>query len=88
MIGARRYEYSGGSNAAERLYQVPKLARNSNYQMCLHSPETYFEGMRHSFVKVNSIKLALKDYSSFDSPRYDCILFMSLTKLNGECFAA
>ena len=27
-------------------------------------------------------------YSSFDSPRYDCILFMSLIKLNGESFAA
>ena len=41
-----------------------------------------------SLVKVTSDNLALKDYSSFDSPRYDCILFMSLIKLNGECFAA
>ena len=41
-----------------------------------------------SLVKVNSENLALKDYSSFDSPRYDCVLFMSLIKLNGKCFAA
>ena len=39
-------------------------------------------------VKVNSEMLALKDYSSFDSPRYDCVLFVSLIKLNGESFAA
>ena len=41
-----------------------------------------------SLVKVNSENLALKDYSSFDSPRYDCVLFVSLILLNGECFAA
>ena len=41
-----------------------------------------------SLVKVNIENLALKDSSSFDSPRYDCVLFMSLIKLNGECFAA
>ena len=41
-----------------------------------------------SLVKVNSQILALKDYSSFDSPRYDCVLFMSLIKLNGESIAA
>ena len=40
-----------------------------------------------SVVKVNSENLALKDYSSFDSPRYDFVLFMSLIKLNSECFA-
>ena len=88
MVGARSYKYSGGSNAAERLNQVPKLAHNSNYQICLHSPETYFEGMSQSLVKVNSIKLALKDYTSFDSPRYDCVLFLSLIKLNGESIAS
>ena len=27
-------------------------------------------------------------YSSFDSSRYDCVLFVSLMLLNGECFAA
>ena len=41
-----------------------------------------------SLVKVNNEYLALKGYSSFDSPRYDCVLFMSLILLNGECFAA
>ena len=41
-----------------------------------------------SIVKVNSEILPLKDYSSFDSARYDCILFMSLVKLNGESIAA
>ena len=41
-----------------------------------------------SLVKVNSENLPLKDYSSFDSPRYDCVLFVSLIKLNGECIAA
>ena len=44
--------------------------------------------MSQSLVKVHSENLPLKDYSSFDSTRYDCILFMSLIKLNGECFAA
>ena len=38
--------------------------------------------------QVNSENLALKDYSSLKSPRYDCVLFMSLILLNGECFAA
>ena len=32
--------------------------------------------------------LALKNHSSFDSPRYDCVLFVSLIRLNGESFAA
>ena len=41
-----------------------------------------------SLVKVNNENLALKEYSSFNSPRYDCVLFMSLILLNGECFAA
>ena len=41
-----------------------------------------------SIVKVNSENLALKDHSPFDSPRYDCVLFVSLIKLNGESFAA
>ena len=41
-----------------------------------------------SLVKLKSEILALKDYLSFDSPRYDCVLFMSLIMLNGECFAA
>ena len=41
-----------------------------------------------SLGKVNNENLALKDYSSFDSPRYDCVLFMSLIKLNGESIAA
>ena len=41
-----------------------------------------------SLVKVNSENSALKGQSSFDSPRYDCVLFMSLIKLNGKCFAA
>ena len=30
----------------------------------------------------------MKDYSSFDSPRNDCVLFVSLMKLNSESFAA
>ena len=88
MVGAQSYKYSGGSNAAERLHQVPKLACYSKYQRCLHIPKTYFEGMSQSLVKVNSENLALKDYSSFDLPRYDCVLFMSLIKLNGEWFPA
>ena len=33
-------------------------------------------------------KVAFEDYSSFDSPRYDCVLFLSLIKLNGESIAA
>ena len=33
-----------------------------------------------SLVKVKSENLALKDISSFDSPRYDCVLFVSLIK--------
>ena len=41
-----------------------------------------------SLVKVNSENLPLKDYSSFDSQRYDCVLFLSLIKLNGESIAA
>ena len=88
MIGARSYKYSGGSNAAERLNQVQKLARNSKYQRSLHIPKTYFQGMSQSLFKVNSKNLPLKDYSSFDSPRYDCVLFVSLIKLIGESFAA
>ena len=32
--------------------------------------------------------LALKDSSSFDSPSYDCVPFITLIKLNGESFAA
>ena len=40
-------------------------------------------------AKVNKTEnLALKDESSFDSPRYDCVLFVSLIKLNGESIAA
>ena len=31
MVGARSYKYSGGSNAAERLNQVKKLARMIAY---------------------------------------------------------
>ena len=88
MVGALSFKYSRGSNAAERLHQLPKLACNSKYQRCLHIPKTYFEGMSQSLVKITSENLALKDYSSFDLPRYDCVLFMSLIKLNGECFAA
>ena len=38
--------------------------------------------------KKGKFHFALKDSSSFDLPRYDCVLFMSLIKLNGECFAA
>ena len=41
-----------------------------------------------SLVKVNSESLAFIDHSPFDSPRYDCVLFVSLIKLNSECFAA
>ena len=41
-----------------------------------------------SLVKGNSENLALKDYSSFDSPRYDCILFVPLIMLNGESITA
>ena len=41
-----------------------------------------------SLVKVNNENLALKDYLSFESPRYDCILFMSLIKFNSKSFAA
>ena len=41
-----------------------------------------------SLVKVNSKNLPLKDYSSFGSPRYDCVLFLSLIKLNGESITA
>ena len=41
-----------------------------------------------SLVKGNHENLPLKDYSSFDSPRYDCVLFLSLIKLNGESIAA
>ena len=41
-----------------------------------------------SLVKVNSENLPLNDYSSFQSRRYDCVLFMSLIKLNGESIAA
>ena len=37
-----------------------------------------------SLVNVNSENLALKYYSSSNSPRYDCILFMSLILLNGK----
>ena len=88
MLGARSYKYSRESNAAERLHQLPKLACNSKYQRCLHIPKTYFEGMSQSLFKLNSENLALKDFSSFDSPRYDCVFFMSLIKLNGECFNA
>ena len=44
--------------------------------------------MSQSLVKVNSENLPLKDYSSFDSPKYDCVLFLSLIKLNGEYNAA
>ena len=93
MIGAQSYKYSGGSNAAERLHQVPKLAHNSNHQICLHSPKTYFEGMRQSIVKVNSIKLALKAYSSFDSPIYDYVpqyaerILNKIAKAINETFA-
>ena len=39
-------------------------------------------------VNLNSEKLALKHYASIDSPRYDCVLFVSLIRLNGESFAA
>ena len=41
-----------------------------------------------SLIKFNSENLPLKDYSSLDSPRYHCVLFVSLIKLNGESFAA
>ena len=41
-----------------------------------------------SLVKVYSENLPLKDYSAFDSPRYNCVLFLSLFKLNGESVAA
>ena len=41
-----------------------------------------------SLVKANHENMPLKDYSSFDSPRYDCVLFLSLIKLNGESIAA
>ena len=41
MVGARSYKYSGGSNAAERLHQVPNLACNSKHQSGLH--------IQHSF---------------------------------------
>ena len=41
-----------------------------------------------SLVKVNSKYWALKDYSSFDTPKYDCILFLSLIEIKGESFAA
>ena len=40
-----------------------------------------------SLVKVNSENLALKDSSSFVLQRYDCLLFVSLILLNGECIA-
>ena len=39
-------------------------------------------------VNVNCENLALKDYSFSDSPRYDCVLFVSLIKLNGQSIAA
>ena len=87
MVGAQSYKYSGGSNAAEKLHQVQKLASNSIYQRSLHIPKTYFQGMSQSLFKVNSENFPLKDYSSFDSPRYDCVLFVSLIKLNGESIA-
>ena len=41
-----------------------------------------------SLVMVNSENLPLKDYSSFDSLRYDCVLFVSLIKFNGKSIAA
>merc|ERR1711994_485782 len=41
-----------------------------------------------SLVMVNSENLPLRYYSCFDSPRYDCVLFVSLIKLNGESIAA
>ena len=43
---------------------------------------------RLSLVKVNSENLPLIDYSTFDSPRYNCVLFLSLINLNGESIAA
>ena len=41
MVGARSYKYSGGSNAAERLRQVPNLACNSKYQSGLHIQKSF-----------------------------------------------
>ena len=41
-------------------------------------------GRRH----WNYENLALKNHSSFDSLRYDCVLFVSLIKLKGESIAA
>ena len=37
-----------------------------------------------SLVNLNSENLALKNQLSFDSPRYDCILFVSLIKFNSK----
>ena len=58
------------------------------FKMCgelLSDPKCYVISSNFlSLVKVNSENLALKDNSSFDLPRYDCILFMSLILLNGE----